>query len=48
MGGFKLAPGIAEKLLHGSDVQPAADLIPASDGVLAGGCEQTASFEAAY
>jgi hypothetical protein len=39
-GGFKLAPGVAEKLLHGSDVETAADLVRPGDGeALAGGRE---------
>jgi hypothetical protein len=37
-GGFKFAPGIAEKLLHGSHVETAADLVRPRDGeALAGG-----------
>jgi hypothetical protein len=45
-GGFELAPGIAQKRLHSSDVQTAADLVRAVDGeTFAGRSEQSAAFE---
>ena len=48
-GGLELVPGLAEKLLHGSDVETAADLVRPRDGeALAGGGENAALFECGF
>jgi hypothetical protein len=45
-GSLKPAPGIAEEGLHGSRVEPAADLVGTSDGeAITGGSEEAAGFE---
>ena len=45
-GGFKLAPSVAQKGLHGADVETATDLIrPGDRETFAGRREQAAAFE---
>jgi hypothetical protein len=45
-GSFEFAPGVAEELLHGTDVEAAAHLVGPRDGeARAGGGEEAAGFE---
>ena len=45
-GSFELTPGVAEEGLHGSGIEPAADLVRACDGeAFTGCCEQAAALE---